>query len=1200
MLEMRASMKKCKGRHIVLLVVLGILVNLVGKYIANILDLPLWLDSFGTVCAAYILGPVSGAAVGLSANLIYGMYSHSSYIYGLTNIAIGIIVGISARKGRFRKVFGTMTVSTLVTAVSVGISTPINIIFYNGMTGNSWGDGVIGYLTELGMNRWLSCLIGEFYIDFLDKVLTLLLLYLVIHLRRKIKKEKIKRVAAGMIVLIIATAYGSVGLPLSVHADEQSETNFYSYVQTVYSSDNGLPCGEANDVVETNDGILWIGTYAGLYRYNGSEFRLMSDFDSVKNVNCLYADKEGRLWIGTNDNGLSVSIGERISNVLDVESGLPSNSIRSITQGIDGSYYIGTTDALQVLELTNGLQMTTQIPEIVYAHSLAADETGYVAAVTSSGSLFLLKNNKIVTKKEMKRGQDIFTCCQFGADGYLYAGTSGDKIYVYDISDGKWISKATYICDGLQQINSLHFTDHGQLFACTDSGVGCFTQDGSYTKINMRSFDNSIDHMTVDYQGDFWFTSSRLGLMRMCKTSFVNIYGSANMEQKVVNSMTQWQEQLYVGTDTGLQVIDLKDQIQVENDLTEELDGVRIRCIRVDSKNHLWICTYGRGLLEISPNGSMITYSSEERDYCDWVRVVLETDDGRIVAAGDKGLAYIQSGKIEQLIPYGSDFCNAMILCLLEGADGTIYAGTDGDGIVAIKDGKIRARLTNEDGLSSGVILRITAASDQQGYYIVTSNGLCYMEKDGQIRILNNFPYFNNYDVWAADNGELFVLGSAGIYVVDEAELLSGAEPIAYELLNAKRGLSASLTANSWNYLDTEGHLYLACDSGVYMVDMENYAYGQQSYRMRVATIELDSVKYRVERGTTFSIPRDTTKITIYPEVINYTVEDPYVSYQLVGYDKTKNIVPRSELSTITYTNLPSGEYEFRLEILDNDRHVLEQSSYTLSKELEKYDNWWFKLYMLVVAGITIAWITWFIGRTQIQRTLNFQRKELEFARTQVKMGNETILAIARTVDAKDVNTSQHSQRVSDYSVLIAKELGFDDKECENLRKAALLHDIGKISIPDRILNKPERLSDEEYKIMKTHVTRGAEILKDFTVVEHVVDGALYHHERYDGKGYVHGLKGEEIPIYGRIIGVADAFDAMTQNRVYRKKLDLDYVLKELERCKGTQFDPVIADIMLKLVRDGKIVLEHDLGKETLDKKQDDTDQDRTEGGDSK
>ena len=141
----------------------------------------------------------------------------------------------------------------------------------------------------------------------------------------------------------------------------------------------------------------------------------------------------------------------------------------------------------------------------------------------------------------------------------------------------------------------------------------------------------------------------------------------------------------------------------------------------------------------------------------------------------------------------------------------------------------------------------------------------------------------------------------------------------------------------------------------------------------------------------------------------------------------------------------------------------------------------------------------------------------------------------------------------------------------EQLKKAALLHDIGKIGIPDSILNKPERLTDEEYDIMKSHVVKGGDILKSFTLIEHVEEGALYHHERYDGKGYVHGLKGEEIPLNARIIGIADTFDAMTANRVYRKQLDMDYVIGELKIGRGTQFDPKLVDIMLRLIDEGKI-----------------------------
>ena len=194
-------------------------------------------------------------------------------------------------------------------------------------------------------------------------------------------------------------------------------------------------------------------------------------------------------------------------------------------------------------------------------------------------------------------------------------------------------------------------------------------------------------------------------------------------------------------------------------------------------------------------------------------------------------------------------------------------------------------------------------------------------------------------------------------------------------------------------------------------------------------------------------------------------------------------------------------------------------------------------------------------------------------------MANETVMAIAKSVDAKDVRTHQHSMRVAEYSVLIAKEMGCfkwwqRNKVLSNLRKAAQMHDIGKIGVPDSVLNKVGRLDDQEYAKMKSHVVGGAEILKDFTLVEHVVDGTRYHHERYDGKGYPDGLKGEEIPLFGRIIAVADAFDAMTSNRVYRNHMDTDYVMNEMKRGRGTQFDPEALDAFLRLVDKGVINLD--------------------------
>jgi energy-coupling factor transport system substrate-specific component len=217
----------------------------------------------------------------------------------------------------------------------------------------------------------------------------------------------------------------------------------------------------------------------------------------------------------------------------------------------------------------------------------------------------------------------------------------------------------------------------------------------------------------------------------------------------------------------------------------------------------------------------------------------------------------------------------------------------------------------------------------------------------------------------------------------------------------------------------------------------------------------------------------------------------------------------------------------------------------------------------------TVFWVTWLL----LKRRERKMQAQLAEAERNVEMGRQTVMAIANAVDAKDPRTSEHSRRVALYSRQIAEACGLDPETCRNIEWTARMHDIGKIGVRDAVLNKAGRLTDEEYGEMKAHTTRGAKILENFTLVSNVIEGAEYHHERYDGKGYPKGLKGEEIPLSARIIGVADAFDAMTANRVYRKQLDFSYVLGELERGKGTQFDPRFVEILLQLIREGQINL---------------------------
>lgn len=180
------------------------------------------------------------------------------------------------------------------------------------------------------------------------------------------------------------------------------------------------------------------------------------------------------------------------------------------------------------------------------------------------------------------------------------------------------------------------------------------------------------------------------------------------------------------------------------------------------------------------------------------------------------------------------------------------------------------------------------------------------------------------------------------------------------------------------------------------------------------------------------------------------------------------------------------------------------------------------------------------------------------------------VQTLAGTIDAKDTYTNGHSGRVAKYSKEIARRAGFSDTDVNDIYMMGLLHDIGKIGVPDAVINKPGRLTDEEYQIIKAHPVMGANILDNIKEKPLLAVGARWHHERYDGKGYPDGISGKDIPEQARIIAVADAYDAMTSFRSYRDPMEQERVRNEIEKGKGTQFDPQFADIMLKMIDEDK------------------------------
>lgn len=202
-----------------------------------------------------------------------------------------------------------------------------------------------------------------------------------------------------------------------------------------------------------------------------------------------------------------------------------------------------------------------------------------------------------------------------------------------------------------------------------------------------------------------------------------------------------------------------------------------------------------------------------------------------------------------------------------------------------------------------------------------------------------------------------------------------------------------------------------------------------------------------------------------------------------------------------------------------------------------------------------------------LQREVSIQTRRAEEKRRQVeRLSEEVMKTLANTIDAKDPYTNGHSLRVAKYSKEIAKRAGKSKEKQKEIYQMALLHDIGKIGIPDQIINKDSRLTDEEYEAIRQHPAIGSDILKTIKEIPNIMVGARWHHERYDGHGYPDRLAGIEIPEEARIIGVADAYDAMTSKRSYRNILPQEVVRGEIEKGKCTQFDPFFADIMIQMI----------------------------------
>ena len=937
----------------------------------------------------------------------------------------------------------------------------------------------------------------------------------------------------------------------------------WGFSAILYDNSNGLPTSEANAVAQTRNGFIYIGGYSGLIRYDGNDFYRFESSEGITSVMSLYVDKEDRLWIGTNDKG-AVLYDNGEFRFFGKAEGLLSLSVRAIVEDASGNIILATTQGMAYIDKNYELHMIADSRmEEKFVCRLKTDAGGVVYGSTIDGCFFSMENLTVTyfyNGKELGIGEVFSICPDPSEKGRVYLGMGDSTIVCGNMREGMK-DKKFYSAAPQENINDIYLSQDGRIWICADNGVGYFDAEGQYTRLNNFPMNNSVDTMMVDFERNLWFTSSRQGVMKIVKSPFTDITRLAHLENAVVNTTCIYQGDLYIGTDTGLQLLG-KNSEQKENVLTDLLESARIRCIKEDSAGNLWLCTYSEnGLVCYSRDGNYTLYNAENGLISSRVRAMTELSDGTIAVAESGGVNLIRNGSIIAAYDENSGLSNTEILCICEGEDGSIYLGSDGGGLYVIENDNVK-HLGVEDGLESEIILQIKKEPQSDRYWIITSNSVSYMQ-DEKIQTISNFPYSNNFDMYFDENGGIWILGSSGIYVINKDNLLADGE-LVYSFYDMSSGLPYITTANSRSYLSSDGTLYLSGSAGVSSININKVGHDGTDIRLIIPFLEMDDEMIYLNGDEEVTIPADCRRITIYGYALTYALQNPRLNYYLEGFDKEVTSVSRHEMQPVSYTNLDSGEYVFHLSIVDS---MTGEETNSIAIKLVKakafYEQIWFWVIIFAVAVLLTLFITHTYTRNKMEKLLQKQEENKKFIRQMIQV-------FAKSIDIKDQYTNGHSFRVAGYTKMIAESLGYSEAEVDEIYRVGLMHDIGKITIPDDILSKPGKLTEEEYEIMKQHAINGYNILKEIETLPELALGAGFHHERIDGKGYPFGKVRDEIPDVAQIIAVADTFDAMNSTRPYREKMEMDDIVAELKRVAGTQLSERYVQVLLTLIEEGK------------------------------
>ena len=984
-----------------------------------------------------------------------------------------------------------------------------------------------------------------------------------------------------------------------------------SYLSDKTEIEVKLDVSGAESICQTDDGYIWIAQYSGLTRYDSRDFVTYKTFTEkgvtydimnvralVNDGNTLYILTKERVYVYNDYAFHNVDIDfESIKRALNQTEDIELYEIE--LDKTNKKLLISSIDGLIIYDLIHKTATLYDATKDVKVFDCAIYKNRFYYATLQG--VFSSENNELIYANTATFDLYIY-------DDVLLIGTSNPGMTRYDLKNKKLFDTQFSIPVG--QVNKfLYSPKDDAIFIATDKkGVFCVdAKTGSYTVADTLQDKSNLSDLLIDYENNLWISCRKptgYGLYIITKNALLNflfddpIWNTKEAKEgpRGINSIERYGNILYFVGAFGIHFYDLNQKkIVVDSDgsnavmkvLSQYIEDNNIKDWTVTDietfKNKIYFSVTNVGLVEYDPTTQAVNIYGKDFIYDDDNIGIIKSETGtdydtslllipRCLRAFDDFLmiGYYNGGIIKfDGSKYNVYNSGKTVLNIKKANDGDIlFLSTN-------KICKIDENLENlveiktENNTSLNRLTFITEGN--KIYYNLNSRLFCYEEVDGEYKnteIILPFvrgSIFEINKIKMSDGTYKYVLVTATqIYIIDSFgadNLDEDNNLIRYEMFDSTNGLKTILNS-TFGYYDEETYVYyFQTSDGIFAYDFNKEEETFAPIKIAMSSVDING---KSSYGDNIKIPKYSSRIDFNLSVLAFRPNKGFkVYYKLDGIDKDYIEISEDNLN-ISYTYLNGGKYSFHAYAIDEFGNRSNDINITIikTKYLFEYAIFW------VITGIAsvaiLALIIFLFIRNKIRKA---EKRMNEYKAITL----ESIEAIARTIDAKDSYTNGHSKRVGIYSREIAKALNLSAEEVENIYYIALLHDIGKIAIPGNILNKPGRLTDEEFEIMKSHTTAGAKILESISTIPNIVAGAKYHHEKYGGGGYPTGIKGEEIPFIARIICCADCYDAMATKRVYKDPYPKEKIISEFERCKGTQFDPHIADVVIKLIKEDRL-----------------------------